>query len=228
MQAKDHARTTRHLTAFVIAAFVLGGCLSEEESAGISGSNTDNTPNNPPANNTPVISGNPATAVLVGDTYLFAPNASDADGDALTFEISNKPAWASFSSATGELSGQPTLGDVGVYQNISISVTDGSASDSLPSFAVSVDQTGTLSTTLSWTAPTENEDGTQLMDLAGYKLYWGTNPGVYTNSVTIDNAGITTYVVDNLAPGTYEFVATAFNASGVESMYSNPATKVLQ
>ena len=67
-----------------------------------------------------------------------------------------------------------------------------------------------------------------LMDLAGYKLYWGTMPGVYTDSVTIDNPGLSSYVVDNLVPGTYEFVATAFNTSGVESTYSNPATKVLQ
>ena len=228
MQAKDHVRTTLHVTALVIAAFVLGGCLSKEEGGGISGSNPDNPPADPPANSAPVISGNPMTAVLVGDTYSFAPSASDADGDTLTFSIQNPPGWASFSTATGELSGQPTACDVGVYANIRISVTDGTATASLPNFTVSVDQAGNLSTTLSWTAPLENEDGSQLMDLAGYKLYWGTSSGVYTNSVTIDNPGITTYVVDNLVPGTYEFVATAFNASGVESRYSNPATKVLQ
>ena len=228
MRAKEHARITSTVTTLVIATLALGGCLSKEEGSGISGNNADDPPNNPPANSAPVISGNPMTAVLVGDTYAFAPNASDADGDTLTFSITNRPTWATFSSATGELSGQPTLGDVGVYSNIRISVSDGTASASLPSFAVSVDQTGTLSTTLSWTAPSENEDGTQLMDLAGYKLYWGTNPGVYTNSVVIENPGITTYVVDNLVPGTYEFVATAFNSAGVESVYSNPATKVLQ
>ena len=149
MQAKDHARATRHVTALVIVSFVLGGCLSKEEGGGISGSNPDNPPTNPPANSAPVISGTPMTAVLVGDTYAFAPNASDADGDTLTFEITNRPTWATFSSTTGELSGQPTLGDVGVYPNIRISVTDGTAMASLPTFAVSVDQTGTLSTTLS-------------------------------------------------------------------------------
>jgi hypothetical protein len=35
-------------------------------------------------------------------------------------------------------------------------------------------------------------------------------------------------VIDNLSPGTYEFVATSFNTSGVESSYSAPATKVVQ
>lgn len=42
-----------------------------------------------------------------------------------------------------------------------------------------------------------------------------------------DNASVTTYIVENLAPGTYEFVATAYNAAGVESGYSNIATRVL-
>ena len=81
--------------------------------------------------------------------------------------------------------------------------------------------------TLTWTAPTQNEDGSELIDLDGYRLYWGTAPGNYPNSITIDNESVTTYVVDNLSPGTYEFVATSHNSSGVESRYSAPATKVV-
>ena len=84
------------------------------------------------------------------------------------------------------------------------------------------------SATLSWTAPTENEDGTPLTDLAGYKIYWGTTPGSYTDNATIDNPSVTTYIVENLAPGTYEFVATAFNSTGVESRFSGTATKTIQ
>lgn len=225
MQSKDDARTTRRITTLIIASLALGGCLSDEESAGLSGDNSDNAP----TNSAPVISGNPATAVNIGDPYSFVPTAWDADGDALTFSIENKPNWASFSSGTGELSGQPALGDVGVYQSVRISVSDGTDSASLQSFAVSVDQTGTHSITLSWLAPTENEDGTQLADLAGYKLYWGSTAGVYTTLITIDNPSISTYVVENLAPGSYEFVATSFDSLGVESVYSNPArTEIIQ
>lgn len=204
-----------------LAAFALTGCLESEESNSFSGSPT------PPTNNAPTITGNPPTAVNIGDLYSFTPSASDVDGDSLTFSIENKPGWASFSTSTGQLSGQPSLANVGVYANIRISVSDGTAGASLSQFAISVDQTGTLSTTLSWTAPTQNEDGTTLSDLAGYKIYWGTTPGVYTKSVTINDAGLTTYVVENLAPGTYEFVATAINSSGVESRYSSPATRTL-
>ena len=70
--------------------------------------------------------------------------------------------------------------------------------------------------------------GAFVFDLDGYKIYWGTTPGSYPNSVTLENEGLTTYVVENLAPGTYEFVATSFNTARVESAYSNPASKVVQ
>ncbi len=213
----------RNIILLILAQSILLGCLStEKDSDPVAKIGTDT------GNTAPSISGNPPTAINIGDLYSFVPTASDADGDALTFSIENKPTWASFSSGTGELSGQPTLGDVGVYQNIRISVTDGTDSASLQSVAISVNQTGTRSTTLSWTAPTENASGSQITDLAGYKLYWGTGSGVYPNSVTINNPSISTYVVDNLAPGRYEFVATSFNSSGEESGYSNPAWKEIQ
>ena len=178
-------------------------------------------------NSPPQISGTPATSVNEGENYSFTPTATDADGDSLTFSISAQPSWASFDTATGTLSGTPSPADVGVYADIVISVTDGQASASLPAFSISVEAISLGSTTLNWTAPTENEDGTALTDLAGFKIYWGTTPGVYTDSVTIDNPSVTTYVVENLSPGTYEFVATAYNADGVESRFSGTATKVI-
>jgi len=81
--------------------------------------------------------------------------------------------------------------------------------------------------TLTWTPPTTNEDGTPLVDLAGYKIYYGTASRSYPNSITIANPGITSYVIDNLASGTYYFAATAFNYSGGESDVSNEVSKVI-
>jgi hypothetical protein len=186
------------------------------------------TVNTVATNSPPAISGTPATSVTVEQSYSFTPTATDADGDSLTFSVSGLPNWASFAANTGALTGTPQAADVGVYANIVISVSDGQESTSLPEFSITVDAISLGSATLSWSAPTENEDGTTLTDLAGYKLYWGTTPGTYTDSATIDNPSITTYVVDNLAPGTYEFVATAYNADGVESRFSGTATKVIE
>jgi len=117
---------------------------------------------------------------------------------------------------------------VNIYSNIRITVTDTSnASDTLGPFSITVNAISTGSVTLSWTPPTQNEDGSTLEDLDGYKIYWGTTPGTYPNSVTIENEGLSSYVVDNLTPGTYEFVATSFNDARIESVYSASVTKVV-
>jgi hypothetical protein len=97
----------------------------------------------------------------------------------------------------------------------------------MPSFAIEVTQVATASVTLSWTAPTQNEDGSALTDLAGFNIYYGKSSGSYSNTIRIDGSVTTTYVVENLSPDTYYFVATAFNESGIESRYSGEAVKTL-
>ncbi|MDH3977809.1 MAG: putative Ig domain-containing protein, partial [Gammaproteobacteria bacterium] len=91
-----------------------------------------------PLNSAPTITGNPAQSVSVDNEYSFTPSASDADGDTLTFSIQGKPAWASFSSSTGHLSGTPDANDEGTFSNIRISVTDGEDSASLSAFTITV------------------------------------------------------------------------------------------
>jgi hypothetical protein len=73
--------------------------------------------------------------------------------------------------------------------------------------------------TLSWTPPTRNDDGTPLK-LTGYRIYWGHSEGHYPFSVTLNNPGLTRYVVEGLKPATWYFVATALSGE-VESEPSN-------
>ncbi len=157
--------------------------------------------------------------------YSFTPTASDPDGNALTFSVANKPAWATFSSSTGRLRGTPSAAHVGTTSPITISVSDGMASASLTSFSIQVMPTATGSVTLSWNPPTQNTDGTALTNLAGYKVYWGTDQNEYTNSVDVNNPGIATYVIEQLTPATWYFAVTSVNSAGAESSYSNVASK---
>jgi hypothetical protein len=181
-------------------------------------------------NGAPIISGNPPRLVAVGERYSFRPSVSDPDSTVFRFDIAGKPAWASFDVLTGSLTGTPGEGDVGVYSGIEISVTDGIDTTQLPAFSVEVVPAGTAtaSVTLDWTPPTQNEDGTQLTNLSGYRILWSRNGGSFSNWVRINNPSVTRYVVENLTPGTYEFAATAINSTGVESRFSNTITRVVQ
>ncbi|HKU16635.1 MAG TPA: putative Ig domain-containing protein [Steroidobacteraceae bacterium] len=182
---------------------------------------------NPPtqANRAPTITGTAPSAVNASSAYSFVPAASDADGDTLAFSIQNKPAWATFNTGTGRLSGTPTPSDVGTYSNIAISVSDGKVSTSLSPFAIAVTTVSNGRATLTWTAPTENTDGSTLANLAGYKIRYGTNAASLTQSITISNVSVTTYVVEDLAPATWYFAITAVNSAGIESDQSNVANK---
>lgn len=176
----------------------------------------------------PVIGGTPPPAILVGSAYSFAPTASDPNGDTLTFTAAGLPAWASLNPSTGAVTGTPLAPDVGVYSGISITVSDGTASATLGPFSIQVQATATGSALLTWVPPTQNTDGSQITDLAGFKVYWGTAPGSYPNSVRLANPGLTTYLVTNLLPGTtYYFVTTAFNSLDQESAFSNMASKAI-
>ena len=179
------------------------------------------------ANRAPVITGTPTTSLNVGSTYSFQPSASDADGNALTFSIQNRPAWATFSTSTGLLTGTPTSADVGTFANVTISVSDGTAIVSLPAFTITVAQVSTGSATVSWTAPTTNTDGSALTNLAGYRVAYGRAQDTLNQSASLTNASLSTYVVSNLASGTWYFAVYAVNSGGVESGVSNIASKAI-
>lgn len=175
----------------------------------------------------PTISGNPLSAVNVDSPYSFTPAASDPGGGPLTFSIQNQPGWASFSPSTGTLSGTPGAGDAGSYTNIVISVSDGSASASLPAFSITVNQVSSGSATLVWTPVTKNTNGSTLTDLAGYKVHYGTAATAMTTVVTLANPSVTNYLVTNLSSGTWYFGITAYASDGTESSLSNVGRTII-
>jgi len=183
-------------------------------------------------NQAPKISGSPGASVAAGQKYTFVPVASDADGDTLGFSITNRPAWAQFDTSTGRLTGTPATTDIGSFANIQVSVSDGKTATALTAFTLTVSASGlptsgTNAATLSWSAPTENEDGSALTNLSGYRIRYGTKADELTSEITINTAGITTYMVTDLAPATYYFAIKAVSASGAESSLSDVASKTI-
>ncbi len=94
------------------------------------------------SNNPPVITGEPVNttiSVLLNETFYFSPVAYDLDREqSLSFSVEALPSWASFDTETGILHGTPSQADVGVYPGITVSVTDGSSTVSLPAFSLNI------------------------------------------------------------------------------------------
>jgi hypothetical protein len=180
-------------------------------------------------NNAPVISGTADSTVTAGTAYSFAPNASDEDNDELIFSVSWLPSWASFNEQTGAVSGTPNSEDVGLYENIVITVSDGEATASLSPIDITVVEAepaiGDVS--LAWVAPTTRTDGSSLdmSEIGGYKVYMGTTEDNLEQVVDLADGSISDYVVEDLTTGDYYFAVTTYDTEGNESSYSNVVLK---
>ena len=187
------------------------------------------------------ISGTPTTSVAATRYYGFQSWATDTDHLAVTYSIANKPSWATFDAKYGHLYGVPTAANVGTYSNIVISASDGVSKASLPAFSITVTGTGTGSSggsggtttttgaaTVNWHPPTQNTNGSTITNLAGYTIFYGTNKSDLTSSVKLANPGLTSYVVENLAAGTYYFGVTAYNSAGASSSVSGIVSKTIK
>ncbi len=85
---------------------------------------------------------------------------------------------------------------------------------------------------LSWSAPISNTNGSPIADLAGYRIHYGTSPGVYTGSINVP-ADKTRYAISDFSisvhpikGATYYISVTAYDYNNNESAYSNEITKI--
>ncbi|HEY6924414.1 MAG TPA: putative Ig domain-containing protein [Steroidobacteraceae bacterium] len=188
----------------------------------------------PPASSAPpTISGTPATTAQAGTAYSFTPTAHDASGKTLSFSVQNKPSWAAFSIATGQLSGTPTTSNVGTYANIIITVSNGTTSAALAAFTITVaadpstsQKVGTA--TVKWTPPSKNTDGSPITNLSGYVISYGTNANMLSQTISVTAPSATSYTVQNLGQGTWYFAVSATASDGTTSVLSSVVSKTIQ
>ncbi|MBE9561181.1 MAG: hypothetical protein IMF15_10360 [Proteobacteria bacterium] len=83
---------------------------------------------------------------------------------------------------------------------------------------------GGASVALSWDAPSLRADNTPLNseDIAGFRIYYGFETGVYQDPVAINNPAATQAQISNLPSGTYFVVMTTIDSEGRESAWSMP------
>lgn len=167
----------------------------------------------------PVIGGSQSQATL---TNLSATAIDEEDGD-----ISSNIDWNS-----------DIDGSLGTGSNILVQLSNGEHS-----IAATVTDSGNKTAeivisyevraafgvaTVSWTQPTQNTDGSNLTDLAGFNIYYGNSEQNLTNVLNITNASMTAAVIESLTVDeTYYFRVTAVNELGIESELSQTVSKLI-
>lgn len=185
---------------------ILPGCLTVTA--------PEQSNNDSSMNKAPSISGAPNTSAKVGSYYNFLPNASDNEGDDLTFSISNKPTWATFDERTGEMFGTPDKEMI--HNNIEITVTDGEHRTSLSQFEIDVQASPKYSVEISWEKATENTDGSSLSNISKYKVSYGKSIN-QQDQITYFDASQSNGIINDLEPGEYYFSMSTITENSLVS-----------
>jgi len=86
--------------------------------------------------------------------------------------------------------------------------------------------TGTAA--LSWTRPTTNTNGSPLLNLAGYRIHYGSRPEALSQSIAVHDPAATSYTLRGLSSGTWYFAISAFTSAGTSSTLSTVVSKTIQ
>lgn len=114
-------------------------------------------------------------------------------------------------SGTKAASGTQTLSAVRANTNFTLTCTWGSGS-----------------AVVNWTAPTKNSDGSNLTDLASFKVLYGTSSTSLTRTASVTDVTRRNTTISSLTPATWYFKVRAVNSKGVESGDSNVASKAVK
>lgn len=194
---------------------------------------TTTTPTTSSTTTTPSISLNPTSLSFSGTAGGANPlaktiNLLNPTGGTLTWTLTESASWLGLNIVSGTTTTEvdsisANVGTTGLAAgtyNTAITVAASGSSNSPQIIPVTLTlsaptTTGTAS--LIWDPNTET-------NLAGYKVYMGTQSGVYGPPISV---GMTTsYSAANLTGGkTYYFSITAFNSTGIESVHSAEVSK---
>ena len=75
---------------------------------------------------------------------------------------------------------------------------------------------------LTWTAPSERENGDalSLSEIAGFRIYYGEESGIYPGTIDISDGSSVESDLDDVSSGKYFVVVTTIDTDGRESAFS--------
>jgi len=80
---------------------------------------------------------------------------------------------------------------------------------------------------LFWTAPTQNEDGSALTNLAGYTVRYGKSVDSLDQELDVPGAAKTSILIEGLSAGTWYFTVASYTNTGVYSAPAGPVYRTI-
>ena len=168
--------------------------------------------------------------IIMKDTSSLTVNVTTTDDSTaqLTLTAANLPPFASFTdngNGTGVLTIEPSAGTVGIYSNVSITVTDALDSTASTSFSIAVTEPNVQSVYLNFTGGAASPAPWNTMTTPPYQ-------GTVLSNLT-DDSGTPTGISATLVDGWYWFGTTGYvtgNSDGVyppsviQNFFYDPAT----
>ena len=136
------AEKLQHLAWGAVLGLSLAACGADDPSS--TAAQTSATASTTPGTTTSaatqpfLLNGEPQTFVRAGAMYRYIPSTSGSNGGVLSYEIVNKPDWATFVETSGELFGTPDASNVGTTGEIEIGVSDGTTRATVGPFRITV------------------------------------------------------------------------------------------
>ena len=217
-------RSIAHYAFLLLIALSLSGCLSEAIEIQNETEGAD-----------PLAEADVSLAITspVGSTEMDTTDASVvlsgvAESDLGIYEVS----WSNDRGDSGLASGTSSwkTGNIGLELGenvVTVTAEDTAGKTRTKTIKVRRESGEKGSVALSWSAPESRIDGSPLTNLAGYRIDYGLMSGVYDYEIDVNNPGVLSYVVENLAPGEWFFAVSAYDADGLESDPSNEAVRTI-
>jgi len=120
------------------------------------------------------------------------------------------------------VTGAQSTGPLTATTTYTLACTNGAGATATASVTITV---ASGSANLSWTAPTQNTNGTPVTPLSGYVIYYGQTQSQLLDTKAVSGATTTTASVTGLTAGTWYFEVAAVAADGTQSPPSSAGTK---
>lgn len=170
----------------------------------------------------PTVDLGPDLTVDIGESVHLDPTIKNLDTDTISYlwvQTSGNPISLPDNNSS-YIAFTPLVNDLLGFE---LTVTDNQEQEYKDAVSVTVlPENGKYTAQLNWTAPTENEDGSILTNLAGYKIYYGQSITNLNVSIVVNAPLETSYDINNLdSDNSYFFCISAYSAAGFESKCSD-------